>query len=131
LLGAALTRRDAGSLALAREVVERFSTVGIISVGGLLITGIINTWAILGSPGGLVETGYGRLLLFKVVLFLAMLSLAAANRLRLTPIVQQKLNPTAATGALRHIRAHTILEATLGLLIVAVVGLLGTMSPGE
>ena len=129
LLGASLTCADAPSLALAREAVERFSTLGIISVSGLLVTGIINSWAILGSPAALVDTDYGRLLLFKVALFLAMLSLAAVNRFRLTPILQQKLNASAATDAMRHLRAHTILEAALGLLVVAVVGLLGTLSP--
>jgi putative copper resistance protein D len=131
LLGAALTRADAPSLALAREAVRRFSTLGIISVSGLLVTGIINSWAILDSLTALVETDYGRLLLFKVALFLAMLALAAVNRFRLTPILQQKLNASAATDALRHLRAHAILEAVLGLLVIAVVGLLGTMSPGE
>jgi copper resistance protein D len=131
LLGAAITRGHAPSLAIAREVVERFSMLGIISVAARLVTGIFNTCVIVGSPAVLVDTDYGRLLLFKVVLFLAMLSLASINRLRLTPAVHQTLDAGAATHALRRIRANTIVEAILGLLIVIVVGLLGTMSPSR
>ena len=131
MIGPALACADAPSIAIAREVVLRFSTLGIVSVGTLLTTGIINTWAIVGSLTALAGTDYGRLLLFKVALFLTMLSLAAVNRFRLTPILQQKPNASAATDAMRHLRAHTILEAALGLLVVAVVGLFGTMSPGE
>jgi putative copper resistance protein D len=129
LLGAALTCGDTASLGIAREAVHRFSTLGIISVCGLLLTGIINTWAILGSPTALVGTDYGRLLVLKIALFLGMLSLAAVNRLRLTPVLLQKLNAGAASGALRRIRVHTIVEAALGFVILAIIGLLGTLSP--
>jgi putative copper resistance protein D len=130
LLSMALTRADATSLAVAREVVERFSTIGIVSVCGLMVTGIVNTWAILDGPAALVGTEYGRLLVLKIALFLAMLSLAAVNRLRLTPVLRQKPSASAAAGALRRIRANTLLEAALGIAVVAVVGLLGTLSPG-
>ena len=131
LIGPALACADPPSIAIAREVVLRFSTLGIVSVGTLLTTGIINTWAIVGSLTALAGTDYGRLLLFKIALFLAMLSLAAVNRLRLTPVFQQNLNAIGAINALHRIRANTLLEAAFGIIIVAVVGLLGTLSPGE
>jgi putative copper resistance protein D len=44
-----------------------------------VITGVFNSWVIVGSLTGLVSTAYGRLLLFKIALFFAMLSLAAVN----------------------------------------------------
>ena len=95
-----------------------------------MITGVFNSWVIVGSLTGLTGTDYGRLLLVKIVLFLAMLSLAAVNRLRLTPLLRQRENGTAS-NALSRIRTKTVLEAALGLLVVAVVGLLGTMSPAS
>jgi putative copper resistance protein D len=129
VIGLALARRDASSTAIAREVVLRFSIVGIISVGTIVITGIVNSWAILGSVTALVGTDYGRLLLAKIVLFLAMLSLATINRLRLTPVFVHKIDAVTSQKALRNIQINTVLEATIGVLIVGIVGLLGTMSP--
>jgi putative copper resistance protein D len=85
--------------------------------------------AILGSVTALFGTDYGRLLLAKIALFLVMLSLASVNRFRLTPLVHQKLDDNATRIALRRIQTNTVLEATTGLLVVVIVGLLGTMSP--
>jgi putative copper resistance protein D len=110
---------------------RRFSTLGIVSVGTLVATGIINTWAILGSLTALVGTDYGRRLLVKVALFIAMLSLAAINRLRLTPLLQQKLDVAIARTALHRIRTNSVVEAGVGFIVVVIVGLLGTMSPNE
>ena len=76
-----------------------------------------------------VGTDYGRLLLAKIALFLAMLSLATINRLRLTPVFVHKIDAVTSQKALRNIQTNTVLEATIGVLIVGIVGLLGTMSP--
>ena len=129
VLGAALVRLDTSSIAIAREVVLRFSTLGVACVGTLVITGVFNSWVIVGSLTGLTSTAYGRLLLFKIALFFAMLSLAAINRLRLTPVIQHNGHAVAGPKALRRIRMNAVLEATIALLIVAVVSLLGTLSP--
>jgi putative copper resistance protein D len=131
VIGLALARRDAPSIAIARDVVLRFSILGIISVGTIVITGIVNSWAILGSVTALLGTDYGKLLLAKVALFLAMLSLAAINRLRLTPVIVDKGDAATSQKALRNIQTNTVLEATVGVLIVGIVGLLGTMSPSS
>jgi putative copper resistance protein D len=129
VLGAALVRPDTTSIAIAREVVLRFSALGVACVGTLMITGVFNSWVIVGSLTGFTSTAYGRLLLFKIALFLAMVSLAAVNRLRLTPIIQQRGHAVAAPKALRRIRMNAVFEAAIGFLIVAVVSLLGTLSP--
>jgi putative copper resistance protein D len=81
----AAARRGEISLAIARDATLRFSTLGVISVGLLIATGIVNGWVLAGSVPALVGTDYGRLLLVKVALFLAMVAIAAINRLRLTP----------------------------------------------
>ena len=107
----------------------RFSTLGAVSVGTLVATGLVNSVVILGSLRALTGTNYGRLLLFKVVLFFAMLCLAAVNRLRLTPIICEERY--AAPAAFERLRTNALVEAAIGLVIVAVVGLLGTTSPTE
>lgn len=85
---------------------------------------MINSWNLLGGPGDLVATGYGRLLLIKIGLFLAMVAIAAVNRLRLTPRL-----PAPAPAALRALRRNSLAETTLGLSVLLVVGALGTMEP--
>jgi len=131
LLVTALGRVDAPSIAIAREAVRRFSILGIVSVGTLVVTGVVNGLMIIGSLAVLAGTDYGRLLLFKIALFLAMLSLAAINRLWLTPLLQRQHNADTAAILLRRIGSNTVLEAVIGVVIVAIVGVLGTMSPTE
>ena len=64
---------------------RRFSTVGVVCVGALLASGIVNSWNLLGGPRDLVTTDYGRLVLLKIGLFVAMVGIAAANRFHFTP----------------------------------------------
>jgi len=130
LLGAAWRIRDESSVAMAGEAVLRFSTLGIASVGTLLATGVVNSWILSGSVQALVATDYGRLLLLKVALFLVMLSIAAINRLRLTPRLVQHLNVAAAQNALHQLRRNSLIEATVGAIILIIVGVLGMLPPG-
>jgi putative copper export protein len=95
----------------------------------LVATGLVNSVAFLGSLRTLTSTNYDRLLLFKVVLFLAMLSLAAVNRIRLTPIIRN--DRYAAPAAFKRLRTNAFVEAAIGFAILAIVGLLGTTSPTE
>jgi putative copper resistance protein D len=129
LLRAASRDLDAVTLALAQNAVLRFSTVGVASVGTLLATGIVSGWFLAGTIPALVGTDYGRLLLVKVSLFLAMVSVAAFNRLRLTPRLAQ--GPSAAArNALTGLARNSAIEAVAGALILLIVGVLGTMPPG-
>ncbi|WFU37797.1 copper homeostasis membrane protein CopD [Bradyrhizobium sp. CB82] len=111
-------------ISLAHDVVRRFSIMGMVSVATLLLTGFINAAILVGSVHALVVTDYGRLLLLKLVLFALMLVLALVNRVVLTP----RLVP-AGRGALRWLTRNSAVELALGLAILAIVGMLGTMHP--
>lgn len=131
LLPLALLYARAGSdgswLDAARAATRRFSLLGITAVATLLVTGIVNSWFLVGGIPGLLGTLYGRLLLVKLLLFAAMVGVAAVNRQRLTP----QLNDSAAPAvALRRLRRNALIETTLGLGILLVVGALGTEPPG-
>jgi putative copper resistance protein D len=118
----ALRRLDP-SLDLTLQVAtHRFSTLGLTAVGTLLATGLVNTWALVGGLPALVGTDYGRLLLAKVVLFVAMVAIAVVNRTRLTPL----LPSTATVGQLSR---NTLVEIGLGLVIIAVVSVVGVLPP--
>jgi copper resistance protein D len=128
LLGA--VSHDAASLAIARAAALRFSTLGIVGVATLLVSGSLNTWYLAGSEPALFGTTYGRLLLAKVALFLVMVAIAAVNRLRLTPRLAQRVGTTAPHDALRQLRRNTAIEIVAGAIIIAIVAVLGTTAPG-
>jgi putative copper resistance protein D len=130
LLGA--VRRDQGeaAVAVARAAVLRFSSLGVASVGTLVVSGSVNTWVLAGSVAALVETDYGQLLVAKVALFLVMLSFAAINRLWLTPRLAHAPKPAVVPPAIRQIERNSLIEAGLGAIIIVIVGLLGILPPG-
>ena len=45
--------------------------LGIVSVGTIMSTGIVNAWILVGSFKGLIATEYGRLLMLKISLFIS------------------------------------------------------------
>jgi copper resistance protein D len=79
----------------------------------------------------LVDTGYGRLLLLKVVLYAAMVGLAGTNRQYLLPHLLGSTGTGQASDALRKLVRSASIEIVLGIAIVCLVGLLGIMPPGE
>jgi copper resistance protein D len=127
LLAQAGRARDARWTATAGFAARRFSGVAVASVVVLLASGLVNTWFLAGSVPALVGTGYGRLLLAKLALFLVMLIFAAVNLFRLTPRLAESEPAVAATAGLRR---NALFEATLGVGILAIVGVLGLLPPG-
>jgi putative copper resistance protein D len=113
----------------ARRATTRFSTLAIVSVGALLATGLVNSWFLVGSFRALVGTEYGRLLLIKLGFFAAMLSVAAFNRLLLTPRLAPPCQADWRKRALRGLSRNSVVELMMGLAIFAIVGALGTMHP--
>jgi putative copper resistance protein D len=120
---------DDASLAMARTATTRFSILGIFSVGTLLVTGIVNTFYLAGSVAALRGTDYGRLLLIKIALFLAMVAIAAVNRFHLTPQLVQEASIAASRDTLRRLRRNATVEALAGAIVIAIVAALGTMVP--
>jgi len=109
-----------------------FSGVGTAVVAVLLATGAINGWFLVGLDhlNGLWTTAYGRLLSLKLVLFVVMLGLAAANRFQLTPALGRGLGTQDSEGAaLAHLRRSVILETALGFGVLALVAWFGTLAP--
>jgi copper resistance protein D len=128
LLGA--SGHDAAPVEVVRTAILRFSMLGIASVATLILTGAVNTWYLAGSMAALTETDYGRLLLTKIALFLAMIVVAVVNRLWLTPRLLQGAN-AAAKDALRQLRRNIFIEVAAGAIIVAIVAVLGVSPPGQ
>jgi len=122
LLARARHTDDPAWRSLAIGATRRFSWLGVISVAALLATGIVNSWNLLGGPRDLVTSDYGRLVLLKIGLFIAMVGIATANRFHFTPQLP-------AACALRALQRNSLVETGLGLCVLLFVGALGTLSP--
>ncbi len=122
LLVLAFRQTDPALASTLRGVVRRFSTLGLFVVGTLLATGLVNTWMMADSPLRLLTTNYGRLLLLKIALFVVMVTIAGVNRLQLTPRLPK-------TDAVHRLDRNTRVELALGLAIIAIVSVLGVLSP--
>jgi len=106
--------------------VPRFSQMGYAAVALLAATGAINTLLLVGSIQALVGTAYGRLLGLKILLFLAMVTVALFNRFRLLPRLRRDAQASAAAAALGR---SVLCEQGLGFAILVVVSVLGTWPP--
>lgn len=106
----------------AAATTARFSMLGMVSVGALLASGVVNSWQLLNGPGDLTATAYGRVLAVKIALFTAMVAVAAFNRARLTPRLP-------AADAITALRRNSLIETALGVAVLLMAGWLGTMIP--
>jgi putative copper resistance protein D len=129
LLSAARRHQGFAWASLARDAAQRFSTLGIVSVGALLVTGIVSAWILVGSFHALLVTEYGLLLMLKMVVFAIMLAFAAVNRIWLTPQLVFSSENEAQLKALRRLTRNSVVEIALGFAIFAIVGALGTLHP--
>ena len=114
---------DPSGGAFASAATARFSVLGIVCVGTLLASGLINSWELLSGPDDLLATAYGRVLSFKLGLFAVMVAIATVNRVSLTPRLPE-------ASAMRALQRNTLVEIGTGLAVLMLVGLLGTMIPG-
>ena len=109
---------------LASQAARRFSSLGMVSVGTILATGIVNAWILVGSFEGLIATEYVWLLMLKIFLFMIMLAFAAINRFWLTPDLALPPDNEARVKALRRLMRNSGIAFGL-----AIVGVLGTLHP--
>ena len=124
--------RESSRIMIACHVSSRFSNVGIMAVGTLLVSGMINAWFLVGGTTNLTSTDYGRLLEVKIALFVGMVGLAAINRLHLLPLLSKVAEIGASdleSKATRRLERNTLLEISIGLVILCIVAVLGITPP--
>jgi putative copper resistance protein D len=113
------------------EILLRFSGMGYVAVATLIGSGLVNSWFLVGSVSGLFATQYGQLLIVKLVLFAGMLALAVSNRFWIVPSLNKarKDGRNGSTAWTARLRSHVLGEQFLGLTVLLVVSILGTMRP--
>ena len=125
------SRADAAHLRLTHSALHGFGAVGTVVVLTIVLSGLINSWLLVG-PGNVAALGtglYGRLLLAKLALFGAMLGFAALNRFRLTPAFEQAIASGDHDRAASALRRSLSAETACVIVILLIVAWLGTLSP--
>lgn len=124
---ASLLRPSRGApSAVALRVIRRFSNVALVCVGVLTLSGLWTAWIHVGSPELLLTTLYGRTLLVKLGIVLVLVVLGGVNLLHVLPRLETARmldpdRPSLVVAALRHFRGVIVVEAVLGLAILAIV----------
>jgi copper transport protein len=106
-------------------VVRRFSTLAGIMLAAVTITGVFRAVTEVDGWGGLFSTSYGRVVLIKATLLLALLGLGAVNRYRSVPAA-----PTSLTR-LRKVSRIELVVAGAALLAAALLATLNPAAPPE
>jgi putative copper resistance protein D len=115
-----------GRSGLRREIgltLKRFSGVGHIAVALVLLTGVVNTWLILGGPPTDFAAPYQLLLALKIALVLLMISIALLNRYIAVPRLAR------TRRALPGLVIGTCAEMAIGAVVVALVSVFATFDP--
>jgi copper transport protein len=115
---------------LLAELVTRFSTVALTAVAALLASGVAQSILQLESLSDLVDSAFGRAILVKSAIFLALVALGAHNRRRSQPRLREIAagggSPGRAGVVLRRaLRSEVVLMAA----VLAVTAALVSYSP--
>ena len=111
----------------AREVVVRFSKLAGISLAVVVATGVARTVDELGGWARLADSGFGRALDLKLVLFAGLVALGAFNRYRLVPLFEAG----ARRRAVARLRRSVGGELGLAAAVLAAAALLSQLAPGR
>jgi copper transport protein len=110
----------------ARAVVVRFSKLAGISLAVVVATGVVRTVDELGGWARLADSGFGRALDLKLVLFAGLVALGAFNRYRLVPLFEAG----AGRRAVARLRHSVGGELGLAAAVLAAAALLSQLAPG-
>jgi copper transport protein len=106
--------------------VVRFSRLAGISLAVVVLTGVARTVDELGGWARLADSGFGRALDLKLVLFAGLVALGALNRYRILPLFSAGSRRRAAARLRRSVGA----ELSLAAAVLAAAALLSQLAPG-
>jgi copper transport protein len=94
---------------------KRFSAAAVGALALVLVTGVVRSIDEVGSWRALIDTGYGRLVLVKILLILVLAGLGAVNRYRNVPRLRSGAEPLRRVGRIELILAVVAIVAAGGL----------------
>ena len=104
---------------LLAPAVTRFSTVAMVSITILGITGVLNSFLNVQELDDLVDTNYGRPLLGKILVYLGILAVGGVNHF----FVAGRLERAAAAG--KSDPAQSLFRRTIAIELVMALGVIG------
>ncbi|HMD88631.1 MAG TPA: CopD family protein [Anaerolineaceae bacterium] len=109
---------------LAAGLLVRFSSLAVLSLAILVITGLFESLTDVGSFNGLLHSAYGQVLMGKLGIALAMVCLGGYNHFVVRLKIQQIApNSPGASGILERFRKLLVIETVLGAVLLVWVGL--------
>ena len=122
-----------------RDGVERFSSIALLSVVTVVVTGTMQGFRQVGSWDALTNTSYGQLLIWKLVAVAAVLLVAAVARaathgrlVATCPRVEASVGAAAAVGYDRaRLRRAVTIEAVLAAVVIVITSLLMAANPSQ
>jgi copper transport protein len=117
---------------LTAELIPHFSVVAASSVAVIALSGVYSSLLRVGSWNGLWSTDYGRVLIAKILLALAMMGIGAINLLWVTPRMRRAAALPGGDPSLgRRFRRLVVGELTLGSLALLAAALLTSLAPAQ
>jgi copper transport protein len=113
-----------GRVRLLAESVSRFSRVALIAISIVAATGTLNSFLHVGALDDLIDTGYGRALAGKILLFLAVLALGGINHFFVRNRLQRAVEHGTDTPARSLFRRAIAAELVLALGLMGLTGVL-------
>ena len=101
-------------------ILKNFGNHAVFVVSALLIAGVVMLLEVIRAPMELLQTPYGRSLLLKLLLVLALLGIAAMNKLVLVPAL-------LAEGTITRFRQSVKLEILVAILLLLATAYLSTI----
>jgi putative copper export protein len=112
------------------EIVRRFSSLALVAVALLVITGLYQSWIQVQRLDILFETSYGQVLTLKVLLFLCVGCIGALNLLSTKPKLLHAANTKLPNWLQKQTLKRIGWEAFLGLAVFWLTAFLTLLPPG-
>lgn len=115
---------------LLAALLARFSEVALVAVAAVLLTGLVQAYVFVRHPDALLDDGYGRAVLAKLLLLLAVVALGAYNRRRSVPRLRRIAAGGEAPGGAGLILRRTLrAEVALLVVVLGVTAALASYAP--
>lgn len=118
------SRKQHERVRLLAPVVLRFSTIAAVTITLLGITGGINSFLHVEALRDLWQTNYGRPILAKIVLYLAILAIGGINHFFVAGRLETALSEGRSDSAQGLFRKTIALELVIALFVIALTGFL-------
>jgi copper transport protein len=107
------------------RTVVNFSTLAAVAVGALIVTGSYLSFLHVGSWTALIGTAYGRALLLKLALVGVVMLIGGYNLIVIKPQLDRAIDrPEAGPQLQKRFRRTVVIEAVVGVLVLASAGIL-------